>query len=133
RDAAIAGSHASSVSARIPSLTSCNDTELTLRVSFRPQPEPTPISQLMQSSPNDEYLIAASPVYIAAVQNDILKGIESLTHPLTQLTIVTSGAYAGPLEEYLIKSSSRMMKELECNMVCLNIKLAQYILKSGSR
>ncbi|KLG27230.1 hypothetical protein YA53_00895, partial [Enterobacter kobei] len=26
----------------IPSLTSCNDTELTLRVSFRPQPEPTP-------------------------------------------------------------------------------------------
>nr|WP_275370621.1 recombinase family protein [Klebsiella pneumoniae] len=34
--------HASSVSARIPSLTSCNDTELTLRVSFRPQPEPTP-------------------------------------------------------------------------------------------
>ncbi|MDR5967328.1 hypothetical protein NQE45_03705, partial [Escherichia coli] len=26
-----------------PSLTSCNDTELTLRVSFRPQPEPTPI------------------------------------------------------------------------------------------
>ncbi|MFV9004038.1 hypothetical protein ABQ482_29055, partial [Raoultella ornithinolytica] len=32
------------VSARIPSLTSCNDTELTLRVSFRPQPEPTPIS-----------------------------------------------------------------------------------------
>ncbi|EOA1254853.1 transposase [Klebsiella pneumoniae] len=38
----MAGSHASSVSARIPSLTSCNDTELTLRVSFRPQPEPTP-------------------------------------------------------------------------------------------
>ncbi len=35
------------------------------------------MSQLMQSSPNDEYLIAASPVYIAAVQNDILKGIEA--------------------------------------------------------
>jgi DNA invertase Pin-like site-specific DNA recombinase len=33
-DAAIAGSHASSVSARIPSLTSCNDTELTLRCHF---------------------------------------------------------------------------------------------------
>ena len=43
-DAAIAGSHASSVSARIPSLTSCNDTELTLRVSFRPQPEPTQLA-----------------------------------------------------------------------------------------
>ncbi|MEY6855103.1 hypothetical protein, partial [Klebsiella pneumoniae] len=41
-----AGSHASSVSARIPSLTSCNDTELTLRVSFRPQPEPTPRTTL---------------------------------------------------------------------------------------
>ncbi|MFK9875725.1 DNA-binding protein, partial [Klebsiella pneumoniae] len=29
-----------------PSLTSCNDTELTLRVSFRPQPEPTPINSV---------------------------------------------------------------------------------------
>ncbi|MFH5052071.1 ATP-binding protein, partial [Citrobacter freundii complex sp. 2024EL-00224] len=48
RDAAIAGSHASSVSARIPSLTSCNDTELTLRVSFRPQPEPTPQGRLKE-------------------------------------------------------------------------------------
>nr|BDV21868.1 resolvase [Escherichia coli] len=47
-DAAIAGSHASSVSARIPSLTSCNDTELTLRVSFRPQPEPTPLMPYLQ-------------------------------------------------------------------------------------
>ncbi|WP_410897008.1 Hha/YmoA family nucleoid-associated regulatory protein [Raoultella ornithinolytica] len=28
----------------MPSLTSCNDTELTLRVSFRPQPEPTPFN-----------------------------------------------------------------------------------------
>ena len=33
------------------------------------------IIQLMHSDPNDEYLIAASPVYIAAVQDDILKGI----------------------------------------------------------
>ncbi|MGL8352026.1 hypothetical protein NA436_25050, partial [Salmonella sp. NW587] len=60
------------------------------------------------------------------------KGMISLSPP-TICNSATSGAYAGPLEEYLIKSSSRMMKELECNMVCLNIKLAQYILKSGSR
>lgn len=87
----------------------------------------------MHSCPNDEYLFAASPVYIAAVQDDIQKGIESLTHPLTQLTIVTSGAYTGPLEAFIIRSYTRMMKDLECIMVCLNIKLAQYILKSGSR
>ncbi len=86
----------------------------------------------MQSSPNDEYLIAASPVYIAAVQNDILKGIESLTHPLYATNDRDIRGICWPIEEYLIKFS-RMMKELECNMVCLNIKLAQYILKSGSR
>lgn len=71
----------------------------------------------MHSCPNDEYLFVASLVYIAAVQDDIQKGIESLTHPLTQLTIVISGAYTGPLEAFIIRSSTRMMKDLECNGV----------------
>ncbi|MCK6029147.1 hypothetical protein KMY65_28155, partial [Klebsiella pneumoniae] len=34
-----------------PSLTSCNDTELTLRVSFRPQPEPTPLLRGREALP----------------------------------------------------------------------------------
>ncbi|UMJ84964.1 DUF4113 domain-containing protein (plasmid) [Klebsiella pneumoniae] len=63
----MAGSHASSVSARIPSLTSCNDTELTLRVSFRPQPEPTPTSPF---SPRDApYASQATETLLVATQD----------------------------------------------------------------
>ncbi|MDU4819676.1 MAG: hypothetical protein E6X63_35345, partial [Pseudomonas aeruginosa] len=60
---------ASSVSARIPSLTSCNDTELTLRVSFRPQPEPTPTSINSVGLHDLQHRIA-----LLEAENDGLKG-----------------------------------------------------------
>ncbi|WP_410318804.1 phospholipase D family protein [Klebsiella pneumoniae] len=63
----MAGSHASSVSARIPSLTSCNDTELTLRVSFRPQPEPTPIRLMGYSFTSPE----VAGALVRAKQRDV--------------------------------------------------------------
>ncbi|EGH2839846.1 TPA: DUF6884 domain-containing protein [Salmonella enterica subsp. diarizonae serovar 61:l,v:z35] len=88
------------------------------------------IEALMKARPCDDYVIAASPVYIAAVEDDILAGTEYLNNSVAQLTVVTSGAYCGSLKPYLIRSESRMMRELSSNMVCLNIKLAQYIIKS---
>lgn len=81
------------------------------------------IGTLMEARPTDDYVIAASPVYIAAVEDDILAGVGKLNNPIAQLTVVTSGAYSGGLEPYLIRSESRMMPELSSNMVCLNIKL----------
>ena len=68
---------------------------------------------------------------ISAAEHDILAGASKLNNHIAQLTIVTSGAYSGSLEPYLIRSESRMMHQLSSNMVCLNIKLAQYII--GSR
>ncbi len=89
------------------------------------------IETLMEARPFDDYVIAASPVYISAAEHDILAGASKLNNHIAQLTIVTSGAYSGSLEPYLIRSESRMMHQLSSNMVCLNIKLAQYII--GSR
>ncbi|EGE2353458.1 hypothetical protein DL738_11435 [Escherichia coli] len=88
------------------------------------------IETLMKKRPLDAYVIAASPVYIAAVECDILAGAKKLINPVAQLTVVTSGAYSGILEPYLIRSESRMMRELSSNLTCLNIKLAQYIIRS---
>ncbi len=88
------------------------------------------IEALMEERPWDDYVIAASPVYISAVEEDILSGSKKLRNSVAQLTVVTSGAYSGSLEPYLIRSESRMMRELSSNMVCLNIKLAQYIIRS---
>ncbi|MDV1995821.1 hypothetical protein RZR72_25070, partial [Enterobacter asburiae] len=61
---------------------------------------------------------------------NIFYALRKLNNPIAQLTVVTSGAYSGGLEPYLIRSESRMMPELSSNMVCLNIKLAQYIISS---
>lgn len=88
------------------------------------------ISALMETRPCDDYVIAASPVYISAVEEDILSGANKLSNSVAQLTVVTSGGYSGSLEPYLIRSESRMMRELSSNMACLNIKLAQYIIGS---
>ncbi|MFZ4254395.1 DUF6884 domain-containing protein [Enterobacter ludwigii] len=90
------------------------------------------IETLMETRPFDDYVIAASPVYISAVEHDILAGASKLNNHISQLTVVTSGAYSGRLEPYLIRSESRMMRQLSSNMVCLNIKLAQYIIGSRS-
>jgi hypothetical protein len=49
----------------------------------------------MEARPTDDYVIAASPVYIAAVEDDILAGVGKLNNPIAQLTVVTSGAYSG--------------------------------------
>jgi len=88
------------------------------------------IGTLMEARPTDDFVIAASPVYIAAVEDDMLAAVSKLYNPITQLTVVTSGAYSGCLEPYLIRSESHMMKDLSSNMVCLNIKLAKYIIGS---
>nr|QOQ30996.1 Cytochrome b(561) [Escherichia coli] len=50
-----------------------------------------------------------------------------------------AGKKSAQIREILISESAweemtcLFAPSLECNMVCLNIKLAQYILKSGSR
>lgn len=82
----------------------------------------------MQERPHDRFIVAASPVYLRAVEEDLRAGRDELASP-EQLTIVTSKGYQGCLGNCITLSSAAMMKELNTNMTGLNISHAVSILK----
>lgn len=57
----------------------------------------------MQRCPDERFVIAGSPVYISAAEQDILAGVPALHDAATQLIIVTSQGYRGPLQPFLKK------------------------------
>ncbi|WP_323612594.1 hypothetical protein [Pectobacterium versatile] len=82
------------------------------------------LATLMQQHPADWFVIAGSPTYIQAIEQDVAAGIRTLTDAAAQLTIVTSQAYRGCLLPYVSCSRSDMLTTLNCNMTSLNISLA---------
>lgn len=86
------------------------------------------LQTLMQERPHDRFIVAASPVYLQAVEEDLCSGRNELTSP-EQLTIVTSKGYQGCLGNNVVLTSAAMMKELNTNMTGLNISHAVKILK----
>lgn len=90
---------------------------------------PTSISELMKGNNQAYFIICGSPDYINAIELDVINGIEFLINPKKQLLIITSKKINSRLEPYLYMSNQHMAQYLKCNMLMLNIKLAQYILK----
>jgi hypothetical protein len=86
------------------------------------------LQALMQKRPHDRFIVAASPVYLQAVEEDLCAGRDELASP-EQMTIVTSKGYRGCLGNNVTLSSAAMMKELNTNMTGLNISHAVKILK----
>lgn len=82
------------------------------------------LAELMQRCPDDRFVIAGSPVYISAAEQDILAGVPALHDAAAQLIIVTSQGYRGPLQPFLKRSRADMMVTLKSNMTCLNIACA---------
>ncbi|MDX6917792.1 hypothetical protein R9X49_22100 [Pectobacterium carotovorum] len=82
------------------------------------------LAMLMRRHPADGFVIAGSPTYIQAIEQDVNAGIGTLTDAAAQLTIVTSQAYRGCLLPYVTCSSTEMLTTLSCNMTSLNISLA---------
>lgn len=78
----------------------------------------------MHRYPRDRFVIASSPVYISAIERDILAGIPALSDAGGQLVVVTSQAYRGALEPFLSRSHAEMLTSLRTNMTCLNIAWA---------
>lgn len=81
------------------------------------------LASLMQENPADRYVVAASPVYLRAVESDLHAGREALCSP-QQLSIVTSKGYKGNLKGNVKYTSAKMMKALNTNMTGLNISYA---------
>lgn len=87
------------------------------------------LTALMQARPDDRFVIAASPVYLRAVEEDICSARQALRRP-DSLTIVTTKGYQGPLSDNIKLASAEMMKLLKTNMTGLNICYALQILET---
>lgn len=86
------------------------------------------LASLMQSCPDDRFVIAASPVYLTAISDDLLAGAKVLKDADRQLVIVTSKGYQGPLATRVHLSHAGMLTELNTNMTALNISYAGQII-----
>ncbi|EOV3157515.1 DUF6884 domain-containing protein [Enterobacter ludwigii] len=95
------------------------------RLTTRPPSERrcTSLKTLMQARPDDRFVVAASPVYLRAVESDLLAGRKALCNP-EQLAVVTSKGYQGSLNDNVKYTSADMMKALNTNMTGLNINYA---------
>jgi hypothetical protein len=91
------------------------------------------LAELMHRCPDDRFVIAGSPVYISAAERDVLAGVPALREANSQLVIVTSQGYRGPLQPYLKRSSADMMTALKSNMTCLNIACAGALIEGLMR
>lgn len=78
---------------------------------------------LMQARPDDRFVVAVSPVYLRAVESDLLAGRAALSRP-EQLQVVTSKGYQGSLKDSVRYTSAGMMKGLNTNMTGLNVSYA---------
>ncbi|WJT05485.1 DUF6884 domain-containing protein (plasmid) [Leclercia adecarboxylata] len=88
----------------------------------------TSLRELMHQCPHDRFIVAASPVYLKAVEEDLYAGSNELAS-LEQLTIVTSKGYQGCFGNNVTLTSAAMMNELNTNMTGLNISHAVKTLK----
>lgn len=95
------------------------------RLTTRPPSERlcTSLKTLIQARPDDRFVVAASPVYLRAVESDLLAGMKALCNP-EQLAVVTSKGYQGSLKGNTKYTSADMMKALNTNMTGLNISYA---------
>lgn len=95
------------------------------RLTTRPPAERrcASLKTLMQAGPDDRFVVAASPVYLRAVESDLLAGRDVLSAP-EQLQIVTSKGYQGSLKDSVQYTNAGMMKMLNTNMTGLNVSYA---------
>ncbi|HCA3439684.1 TPA: tgtA5 cluster protein 2 [Salmonella enterica subsp. salamae serovar 35:g,m,s,t:-] len=84
------------------------------------------IATLMATKSSDIFVIAGSPIYITAVEHDILQYTKDFSKD--NIIIVTSKGYEGPLQKYVVQSHAGLLSELNANMTTLNISYAREII-----
>ena len=82
----------------------------------------------MRKCPQDQFVFAVSPVYLEAIEEDILAGLPALKNADRQLKIATSKAYSGALCRWVTYSHTGMMEALNTNCTALNVSLAGHII-----
>ncbi|MDW3779730.1 hypothetical protein QWU01_23305 [Kluyvera cryocrescens] len=82
------------------------------------------LAELMRNCPHDRFVFAVSPVYLRAIEDDILAGLPALRNADQQLMIATSQGYHGALKRWVTCSHAGMLETLNTNFTALNISLA---------
>ncbi|MBE3289156.1 DUF6884 domain-containing protein [Enterobacter cloacae complex sp. P31C] len=102
------------------------------RLTTRPPAERqcASLKTLMQAGPDDRFVVAASPVYLRAVEADLLAGRGAL-RTSEQLQVVTSKGYRGKLKDNVRYTGADMMKALNTNMAGLNVCYALQLICNG--
>lgn len=85
------------------------------------------LAELMRNCPQDQFVFAVSPVYLRAIEDDILDGLPALKNADQQLKIATSQAYHGALQRWVTCSHAGMLETLKTNYTALNISLAGWL------
>lgn len=86
------------------------------------------LAELMRNCPHDRFVFAVSPVYLSAIEDDILAGLPALRNADQQLMIATSQGYHGALKRWVTCSHAGMLKVLKTNCTALNISLAGHLI-----
>lgn len=86
------------------------------------------LAELMRKCPHDQFVFAVSPVYLCAIEDDILAGLPALRNADQQLKIATSQDYHGELKRWDTYSHTGMLKALKTNCTALNISLAGHLI-----
>lgn len=89
------------------------------------------LHSLMQQRPHDQFVLAASPVYLRAIEEDLCAGRDALSSP-ERLTIVTTKGYQGTLQRNVTLANAAMTRELNTNLTGLNISYATRIIERGN-
>lgn len=84
--------------------------------------------ELLHANNNDLFVVAASPLYLKAIEHDLLEGIKHVQNPKAQIIITTTHGYNGRLSTFVKYGSREMMGILNSNMTTLNIKHAEKII-----
>ncbi|EOZ9345915.1 hypothetical protein ACQYEA_004602 [Enterobacter hormaechei] len=94
---------------------------------------PVSLTDLMKTKPDEYFIICGSPDYISAVGPDVITGLPYLHSAEKQVLIISSSRVKSPLNHYLLESNKRIAEWLNCNMLMLNIKIAQYVIEQFTR
>jgi hypothetical protein len=91
--------------------------------------DPRTITDLVLRNPHIPIVVIASPKYLAAIQDDLLKARTVLADPAT-LIVVSAGARGrGPLAESMIDCSARLQAALGGALMSLNARVARSIIE----
>jgi len=90
----------------------------------------TSLRSLFFAFPRDLFVVAASPSYLRAIEDDLADAALQLLEPRHQLRIASTASYKGRLKPYIDVANISMMQDLKANMTTLNINHAEVIVNS---